>query len=300
MTDSHTRLNLSAGIASVSVALLLIALKLWGLAMTGALSMAASLVDNALDLLVSAGALVAIVYAARPADEDHAFGHTSAEDLAALFQSLVVMGSAAVIATFATLRLLAETPARLQAEGAGIVVMLLSIVLTGALVLWQRHVARRTGNRVVAADSLHYLSDLIPAIGTLVALWVSAQWGVGHVDSAVALAAAAWLAWNGGKIGVGAWHALMDRSAPPEVLDRIGTITKDWPGLRGWHDLRTRTAGSRLFISIHVEIEGALSLNEAHAIADGLEHALRNAFPDAWVIIHTDPVGPGSGRESKG
>ena len=299
MAATHARLNLSAGIASVSVALVLIGLKLWGLAMTGALSLAASLVDNALDLLVSMGALVAIVYAARPADEDHAFGHTSAEDLAALFQSLVVIASAAVIASFAVLRLLDENPAGLQAEGVGIVVMVLSILLTGALVLWQRHVAHRTGNRVVAADSLHYLSDLMPAIGTLIALGVSAQWGIGQVDSVVALAAAVWLAWNGGKIGLGAWHALMDRSAPPEVLERIGAVAGSWPGARGWHDLRTRTAGSRLFISMHVEIEGQLSLNEAHAIADGLEHALRDAFPDAWVIIHTDPVGPGSGRESK-
>jgi len=299
MAVSHARLNLSAGIASVSVASMLIALKLWGLAMTGALSMAASLVDNMLDLLVSAGALLAIVYAARPADEDHAFGHTSAEDLAALFQSLVVMASAGVIAAFAVMRLLDDSPAGLQAEGVGMVVMVLSILLTGGLVLWQRHVAHQTGNRVVAADSLHYLSDLIPAIGTLVALGVSAQWGIGQVDSVVALAAAVWLAWNGGKIGVSAWHALMDRSAPDDVLARIGSVADGWPGLRGWHDLRTRTAGSRLFISMHVEIEGQLSLNEAHAITDGLEHALRNAFPDAWVIIHTDPVGPGSGRESK-
>ncbi|HHX88842.1 MAG TPA: cation transporter, partial [Paracoccus sp.] len=106
MAALHARLNLSAGVASVGVATLLIALKLWGLAMTGALSIAASLADNALDLLVSAGALVAIIYAARPADEDHAFGHSSAEDLAALFQALMVIGSAAVIATLAVFRLL--------------------------------------------------------------------------------------------------------------------------------------------------------------------------------------------------
>ena len=299
MAVLHARLNLSAGVASVGVATLLIALKLWGLAMTGALSIAASLADNALDLLVSAGALVAIIYAARPEDEDHAFGHSSAEDLAALFQALMVIGSAAVIATLAVLRLLDDTPARLQAEGAGIVVMVLSILLTGALILWQRHVAARTGNRVVAADSLHYLSDLMPAIGTLVALWVSARWGVGQVDSLVALVAALWLAWNGGKIGLGAWHALMDRSATPEVLARIGAIANDWPGLHGWHDLRTRTAGSRLFVSMHVEIDGALSLHKAHAIADGLECALRDAFPGAWVIIHTDPVGIRSGPARK-
>lgn len=300
MPSTRDRLNLSAGIASVGVAMVLIALKLWALIMTGALSMAASLTDNVLDLLVSTGALLAIVYAARPPDDDHAFGHTSAEDLAALLQSLVVLGSALVIGGFAVRRLIATEPASLHSETAGIVVMVVSILITGALVAWQRHVARRTGNRVVAADSLHYLSDLLPSAGTVVALVASSRWGISQVDTVVAMLAALWLAWNGARIGLGAWHALMDRSAPPEVLERIGAIAGDWKGVEGWHDLQTRTAGSRLFISLHVEIDGRLSLNQAHSIGDGLEHALLEAFPGAWVIIHTDPVGPGSGRERKG
>ncbi len=295
----NQRLNLSAGIASVTVALTLVMLKFWAILATGSLSIAASLVDNALDLLVSLGALVAIVYAARPPDTDHTFGHTSVEDLASLFQSLVVLGSAVMIGWFALGRLLSPEHAVLTAEGAGVAVMALSIALTLALVLWQRRVARLTGNRVVAADSLHYLSDLLPTAGALAALAASARWGISGVDSVVALAAALWLAWNGLRIGRGAWDALMDRSAPPEVLERVHAIADAWPGITGWHDLRTRTAGSRLFISLHVEIDGRLTLNEAHFIGDGLEHALRDAFPDAWVIIHTDPVGPGSGRVAK-
>ena len=85
-----TRLNVSAGLASVTVAGTLVALKLWALAATGALSVAASLADSAMDLMVSLGGLAAMIYAARPPDEDHAFGHTSAEDLAALGQSLFI------------------------------------------------------------------------------------------------------------------------------------------------------------------------------------------------------------------
>ena len=94
-SPSDTRLNLSAGLASVTVALVLVLLKLWALAQTGALSIAATLVDSALDLLMSAGGLAAIFYAAKPADEDHAFGHSSAEDIAALaecFPGAVVTG----------------------------------------------------------------------------------------------------------------------------------------------------------------------------------------------------------------
>ncbi|WP_209426289.1 cation diffusion facilitator family transporter [Pararhodobacter sp. SW119] len=300
MQNANTRLNLSAGIASVTVAVTLIGLKLWALLATGALSVAASLADNLLDLAMSGGALAAIAYAARPADHDHAFGHTSAEDLAAFLQSLIVLGSAGLIGTLAILRAISPDPPRIGAEGVGIAVMLLSLVLTAALVLWLRHVARRTGNRVVAADALHYLSDLLPTAGVLAALAASALWGVTHVDTAVALVAAAWLAVSGLRIGRGAWDALMDRAAEPEVLARIRAIADDWPRIAGWHDLKTRTAGSRLFISLHVEIDGRITLNEAHAIADGLEHALESAFPDAEVIIHTDPVGPGSGRQAKG
>jgi len=300
MALSRNWLNLSAGIASVSVALTLSALKIWALVQTGSLSMAASLADNALDLLMSLGALAAIAYAARPPDTDHAFGHTSAEDLASLFQSVVVLGSAGLIGGLALSRLTAPAPPELAAEGVGIAVMVVSIVLTGALVLWQRHVACRTGSRVVAADSLHYMSDIFPALGVLMALFASARWGLGHVDTAVALMAAVWLAISGLRIGRGAWDALMDRAAPAPVLERIAQIATGWPGIEGWHDLKTRTAGSRLFISLHVELRGTMSLNEAHATADALEHALVAAFPDADVIIHLDPVGPGSGRLAKG
>jgi len=300
MRDTHRRLNLSAGIASVTVAVALIGLKLWALAVTGALSVAASLADNALDLLMSLGALAAIAYAARPADRDHAYGHTSAEDLAALMQAAVVLVSAGVIAVLALGRLAAAEAPVLAAEGSGIAAMLASVLLTGALVLWQRHVARRTGNRVVAADSLHYLSDLIPTLGVLAALVASSRWGITRLDAWVALAAAGWLGWTGLRVGRGAWDALMDHSAPEHVLARIRTLAGDWPGVLAWHDLKTRTAGSRLYVSLHVELDGRQSLNQAHAIADGLEHALQAEFPDAEVIIHLDPVGPGSGRSARG
>jgi ferrous-iron efflux pump FieF len=134
MDGSH-RLNLSAGLASVAVALFLVAIKLWALATTGALSVAASLADSALDLIASGAGLAAILYAARPPDSDHSFGHSSAEDLVALGQSLLVVVSAGGIG-WTALRRLAE-PTALSAERAGAAVMAVSIAVTAALVLWQ-------------------------------------------------------------------------------------------------------------------------------------------------------------------
>jgi ferrous-iron efflux pump FieF len=284
------RLNLSAGIASVSVALILIAAKLWALFQTGALSVAATLADSALDLAMSLGALAAITYAARPADDDHAFGHGSAEDLAALGQCLFILGSAALIGGAGAQRLANPAPTVPMSEGAGIAVMGLSIALTLALVAWQRHVARATGNRVVAADSLHYIGDLIPAIGAIGALWASRRFGLGWIDPVVAIGAALLMAHGALRIGRDAWDALMDRAVDAETVAGIEAIASGFPGVRGYHDLRTRRSGGRVFVNLHVELDGAQSLHEAHAIGAALKHAIHARYPRADVIIHKDPV----------
>ena len=286
-----TSLNISAGVASVSVALILVALKLWALGMTSSLSVAASLADSALDLMMSLGGLMAILYAARPADEDHAFGHTSVEDLAALAQSVFILVSGGVIAWSAVRRLMSDAPTELAAQGPGMAVMALSILLTLALVLWQRRVATRTGNRVVAADSLHYMSDLIPNIGAIAALWMSRQFGFGAVDNVVALATAAILVVGSLRIGKGAWDALMDRRADPALIEGIGRIAADWPGVRGYHDLKTRTAGSVVFVNIHIELDGDQSLRTAHGIGAGLRRKIIDTYPQCDVIVHKDVAG---------
>jgi ferrous-iron efflux pump FieF len=285
---STTRLNLSAAAASVTVAVVLVLLKLWALGETGALSVAASLADSAMDLMVSVGAMAAIFYAARPPDEDHAFGHSSAEDIAALGQAIFILVSASVIMAAAILRLLSPQPDRLMAEGRGMAVMAVSVALTLALVLWQGRVARRTGNRVVQADRLHYLGDLLPNIGAIVSLWASARYGLYQIDSVVALGAAAVLALGAVRIGKAAFDALMDRRADPGIIEGIARIASDWPGVHGFHDLKTRTAGSRVFVNLHIELDGDQPLREAHDIGAGLRRAILQAYPQTDVIIHKD------------
>ena len=285
------RLAISAGLASVLVASILVVLKLWALAETGALSIAASLADSAMDLLMSLGAAAAIVYAAQPADEDHAFGHTSAEDLAALAQSTFIIVSAGVIGWAAVARLIAPDPPVLMSEGRGMVVMAVSVVLTLLLVWWQGRVAKATGSKVVAADRLHYLGDLLPSLGAIGALWVSGTHGIGSIDAVVALAASVVMVLGAARIGKGAWDALMDRAADQAVVDGIAAITRDWPGVRGFHDLKTRTAGSRVFVNLHIELDGHQTLAEAHDIGASLRRAILQAYPQADVIIHKDVHG---------
>lgn len=295
MISRHdSRLNLSATAASVAVALVLSGAKLWALSQTGALSVAASLADSGLDLMMSLGGLAAVLYAARPADDDHTFGHTSVEDLAALAQSLFILVASVVIGISAVQRLTGDAPSPVTAEGAGIAVMVLSMVLTLALVLWQGRVARQTGSRVVKADRLHYLGDLVPNVGAIAALVASRWFGLGLIDAIVALAASGLLAFGGVRIGAGAWHALMDRAADPDTVAGIEQLARDWPGIQGFHDLQTRQAGSKTFVNLHVEIDGGLLLRDAHDIGAGLRAAIRKKYPRCEVIIHKDVAGRGN------
>jgi ferrous-iron efflux pump FieF len=290
-SPAHTRLNLSATLASVGVALTLLLAKLWAFSETGALSVAASLADSAADLIVSLAGLAAVTYAARPPDEDHAFGHTSAEDLAALGQALFILVSAVAIAWAAVARLTSGAPPEITGEWRGIAVMGLSIVMSVGLVVWQTRVLRRTGSPVVQADRLHYLGDLVPNAGAIVSLAAAALFGLTFLDSIVAIAAAGMLAFGAVRIGLQAWDGLMDRAADPALVAGIGALAVGWPGIEGYHDLKTRRAGSQVFVNLHVEIDGALSLDDAHAIAAALRRAILKAYPQTDVIIHKDPVG---------
>ena len=285
------RLNASAGGLSVAVALALVLAKLWALGQTGSLAVAATLADSALDLMVSLGGLLAILYAAKPADDDHNFGHTSAEDLAALGQSLFILVSAGVIAVAAIMRLLADDVTLPQREAQGIAVLVFSIGVTFALVVWQRYVARQTGNKVVAADSLHYIGDLVPNVGAILALWASGALGLHQIDSVVALAAAAFLALGALRIGKAAWDALMDRQADPRTIAGIAAIIDGFDGVHGYHDLKTRLAGSKVFVNVHIELDGHQSLSDAHAIGAALRRAIIAKYPQADVLIHKDPIG---------
>jgi ferrous-iron efflux pump FieF len=285
---AEARLNLSAGLASIAVALILVAAKSWAWIATGSLAVAASLIDSCLDMLVSLANFAAILYAAKPADEDHRFGHHAIEDIAAMAQAVLVAAAALMLGWRGIDRL--ADPEPLAAEGAGIAVMVLAILLSAALVWWQRRVARRTGSKVVAADSLHYLSDLLPAVGSIAALGASALFGVVRLDSLISLIAAAVLLRGAWRIGSESFAALMDQAAPDWVATQVAEAVAEFPEIAGFHDLKTRVSGTQTFIQLHIEIEGTMSLADAHEIGARLRRRLLERVPRSDVLVHLDPL----------
>ena len=175
--------------------------------------------------------------------------------------------------------------------GIGIAVMVISIAATGILVMFQRYVIRRTKSVVVQADSLHYLGDLLVNAAVIVALLGVTQLGWTILDPVFAIGIAAYILKTAWSIASESLHMLMDRELPDEDRARIGRIVRAHPEVVDMHDLRTRTAGPQTFIQLHLELNGDLSLWDAHTISDQVEAELKSAFPGAEVIIHEDPHG---------
>ncbi|MBC6440110.1 MAG: cation diffusion facilitator family transporter [Rhodospirillales bacterium] len=286
---SGARLMRLATGASVSVACILIVAKLAAALMTGSVSLLSSLVDSLLDAFASAVNFIAVRHALQPADREHRFGHGKAEPLAGLAQAAFIAGSGVFIVVEALYRL--SDGHRVGNGEIGIAVMVLSILLTLALVAFQSVVVKRTGSVAISADALHYRMDLLLNAGVIAALVATTQLGLWWVDAVVAIAIAVSIAVSACKVAMRSLDLLMDREFPDGERERIKSIVWSHPETRGMHDLRTRSSGVQPFIQLHLELEPDLSLVRAHAIADDVERLIVKAFPGAEVIIHQDPAG---------
>ena len=296
-TKRETLLPL-ATYASVATAILLVGLKTWAWLASGSVSLLASLVDSLTDSLASIVNLFAVRLAFRPADDNHPFGHGKAESLSALAQSAFIGGSAVFLLLNAVERLLHPQP--LQQTTLGIAVMLVSLLLTLALVLFQRWVLRRAQSQAVSADSLHYVTDFASNIVVLVAL-VLAAWGWQRADAVLALLLGGWIFWSAAKIAIEAVNTLMDKALSPADIARIEAAALAVPGVLGIHDLRTRLSGARHFVQMHIDLDARLNIVEAHDIAVAVAAQIRALFEEAEVIVHQDPVeagGQSAGQEA--
>ena len=282
----HARLMRLATAAALAMALSLALAKAIAWWQSGAVSLLAGLTDSLLDGAASLLNLIAVHYALRPADEDHRYGHGKAEALAGLGQALFIAASAVLVGLQGVQRLLEPQP--LAAEGLGIAVMLLSLLLTAALLLFQRHVVRVTGSTAVQADSLHYRSDLLLNASILLAL-VLASFGWLQLDPLFGIGIALYILWSALGIVRAAAAVLMDQEIAAELSERIHVLACGVPSVLGAHDLRTRMSGTRLFVQLHVVLPGELSLVQVHVLCDQVEAAIRAEFPRAEVLVHADP-----------
>ncbi|HVJ26358.1 MAG TPA: cation diffusion facilitator family transporter, partial [Vicinamibacterales bacterium] len=212
-----------------------------------------------------------------------------AEALAALIQIVLITLSALFIGGRAVERLLSG--AQTGSAELGIGVSLVAIVMTIALISYQRHVVNRTGSLAIGTDRLHYSSDLMLNGSVILALVLDQFAGLTGADAVFGVLIALWLLWGAWSASSHALNQLMDREWPDELRERFLAATKEYPELAGLHDLRTRTSGTHNFAQFHVWVPGEWTVREAHDRLDRVEEALQQRFPATEIIIHLDPEG---------
>ena len=286
---SQARLRNRATYASVAVSVGLIVIKFAAWIATGSVAMLSSLVDSLLDVVASTLNLVAVRHALEPADREHRFGHGKAEPLAALGQSAFLAGGALLLTFEAVSRAISPQP--IAHAGFGIAVIIVSIVLDGALVLYQRYVVARTRSLAIGADELHFRSDLVVNGAVLAALLLDQSISLPILDPLLGGAIGVWIITSSVQLFRLSMSQLMDHELPDEDRARIRQIAETAPEVTAVHDLKTRAAGPTAFIQLHLEMDGGMDLRRAHEIADGVEAQLRSAYPHAEIIIHQDPAG---------
>ncbi|HEY4163744.1 MAG TPA: cation diffusion facilitator family transporter [Dongiaceae bacterium] len=278
-----------AGLASVGTASILILIKLFAALETQSVSMLSTLLDSSLDLVASLVNLYAIGHAVTPPDAEHRFGHGKAEPLAGMVQVAFILGS--------SILLLVEVadhfthPMQIEHAGIGIVVMLVSVAITGCLILYQRRVMAQTGSLAVKADATHYASDFLVNISVIAALVLTSTLGWWWVDPLFGLLVALYIGWTAISIARSALDMLMDREMDDADRERIKEIVRGNPEVVDMHDLKTRIAGQSRFIQFHLELAPDILLKAAHRISDDVEARLMKVFPGAEIMIHQDPHG---------
>ena len=286
LPEQSKRLLRLASKASVATAAFLLIMKILAYWLTGSVSIMASLLDSLLDIVASVINLLAIRVALMPADKEHPFGHGKAEALAGLGQATFIAGSAIFLMFQAFERF--QHPREIAAMDIGIIVMVISMVATGFLIAFQRHVIRKTNSVAIRADSMHYMTDLLTNSMIIVALLMVA-WGLPWMDPAMALFMGFYILYSAWQIIWESIQLLLDRELPEEIQQSIRDLVLSDEDIEAIHELKTRESGHTQFIQLHLEMDGNMSLFEAHVISDRIMELLAKSFPSAEVLIHQDP-----------
>ncbi len=283
------KLKAFAACASISVSLTLSIIKAGAAIVTGSLSVLSSMVDSLTDVISSSISLVAVKFANKPLTEHHRYGYGKAESVSALIQAAFIAGSGGFIFYDGICRLM--NPAPLKQTAVGLWIMGASIVLTVGLIAFQSAVVKKTKSQAIEADSAHYTVDLLTngaiILSLLVVRYLHWQW----FDCATAAVISVYLLWNAGHIAVKALEEITDHEVADDIKQKIVDLALSVPEVKGYHDFRTRVSGMRMFVEIHLELDGNLTLSQSHDISDKVEEKILAAFPMSQIIVHQDPYG---------
>jgi cation diffusion facilitator family transporter len=288
MTPRNSSRKLAAARLSVLTAVCLAILKLVTGLLTGSLAVLTSAIDSLMDILMSGVNLIAIRHAEQPADEKHPYGHGKFETLATVFQATVIGLSGVWIIYEAIQRLLVATP--LRQTRIGIAVMALSTLASFLISRHLRRVARTTDSSALEADSLHFAMDIYTNVALLIALVLINSLGLPWLDPVMSILVACYILFEAGKLLRLSLRDILDEQLPGVVREQIEALIDEHKHeLFGYHNLRSRRAGSQKLVDFHLTVCKHLSVEEAHEITDYIEKKIGEQIRGADVTIHIEP-----------
>lgn len=275
---------------SIAAALVTIGLKLVAWWLTGSVGLLSDALEGTVNLAAAMMMLAMVIVATRPPDEDHAYGYSKAEYFASGFEGMLIFAAAVGIAVVAIDRLI--TPRPLEHVGAGLAVSAVAAAVNFAVARRLFEAGRRYQSVALEADAHHLMTDVWTSVGVIVGVAAVAVTGWQRLDPLIALAVALHIVWMGAKLMRRSIHGLLDRALPAADLERINAVLAGYrdQGI-DFHALRTRQAGARAFISVHVLVPADWSVSRGHEMAHRVEHDIWQALPGATVLTHVEPLG---------
>ena len=286
-TNSRNLLIKSASYLSVITALIILSVKIYAWFVTDSQSILASLIDSMLDITSSFINLIALRFALQPPDHEHRFGHEKIQDLTIFSQSIFFFASAFFVG-FSSVKSLFEKT-QLENISDATTIMYICIFLTIILVFYQTYVIKKTGSEIVKADKLHYFTDLLTNIIVIISINLSDRFW--FIDSLFGVVISLYIFKTSYSLFQKAFKNLVDQELPEKDRQKIISIINKHRGVKGVHEMKTRYAAQKAFIQCHLEMDGNMSLYNAHKISDEIAFDILQEFPDSEIIIHQDPYG---------
>jgi cation diffusion facilitator family transporter len=276
-------------VLSIVAAVITIGLKFGAYLLTGSVGLFSDAAESVVNLVAAVTALWALTLAARPPDEEHAFGHNKAEYFSSGLESALILIAAGWIAATAVPRLFEPEP--LQNVGVGLAVTLVAAAINGGVALVILRAGRQLRSITLQADARHLLTDVWTSVGVVLGIVLVGLTGWLALDPLIALLVAANIVWTGVRLLRDTGQGLLDRALPAEDLAKIQKVLSRYEG-RGtrFHAVRTRSAGQRRFISMHVLVPGDWTVKRGHDLAEEIEGDIARALPQSTFFVHVEPA----------
>jgi cation diffusion facilitator family transporter len=289
LSGTEPQIKLRTAALSIVSNSTLILLKVIAGTVTGSVAILTEAIHSSIDLVASIVAFFSVRKAGEPADETHRYGHEKLENLAAAIEGILILVGSAVIAFEAIRRLIRG--GNLQLVGVGIAVVGFSLIVNLTISAVIARTARRTDSPALEADAAHLRTDALTSAGVLVALVLVQITGAQWLDPAVALVVAGSIVITGVRLLLRSSRVLVDEALPGEEVAMIRGAIEEFAGrgVVGYHELRTRRAGSRRYVDLHVQFREGTSLESAHRTAHELQEKIGARLDGADVLIHLEP-----------